>query len=535
MKFKRLFTFFAGTCLAVLITEAMVFASTNVTLSQAQINGKNIDLYLSTELDESTLSVKVANQLAEVFDSGIISNEEVTIRSTVLVDVSTSVPYAARDKVLEFIGYKIENIAKNEEMKIVTFGDQIKVLQDFTSDRYDLEKSVENIAYTGQESAIYDAIYNTIPKIESGNEEACFYRTIVITDGVDYSAQGITKEELYMRLQAETYPVDVVCVSSEKTDVSNKDLSALSRISSGRYFDVNPESDAFQLVSNMSVSGYFWIRAEVPAQLLDGSTRQVDILDANNSISFDMKMSVVDVPPTENQFSEQSNSPSTGENSVSSSSSTASDQVSVSASSDEIDEQNLNFNTSMLLIIIAGIAVVAVVILMVAVTVVKKKDNMSNRSEHQIKTSQNNSAVEKTEFLGEMESGNRYVIKISNISNPSENWILDVNDEIIIGRADSCAVKFTEKSVSREQCKISIGGSGLVIMNLSGSNTTKLNGVNIISEMLLHPADTIRFGRITLRVDYIQKLGEDPIAAQALADSMGNADSTPSGNTQSIF
>lgn len=219
MKFKRLFTFFVGTCLAVLITEAMVFASTNVTLSQAQINGKNIDLYLSTELDESTLSVKVANQSAEVFDSGTISNKEVTIRSTVLVDVSTSVPYAARDKVLEFIGYKIENIAKNEEMKIVTLSDQIKVLQDFTSDRYDLEKSVENIAYTGQESAIYDAIYNTIPKTESGNEDPCFYHTIVITDGIDYSAQGITKEELYMRLQAETYPIDVVCVSSEKTDI----------------------------------------------------------------------------------------------------------------------------------------------------------------------------------------------------------------------------------------------------------------------------------------------------------------------------
>lgn len=42
------------------------------------------------------------------------------------------------------------------------------------------------------------------------------------------------------------------------------------------------------------VGNCFWTRVEVPVELLDGSTRQTDVFDGSNSISFDMKMSVVD-------------------------------------------------------------------------------------------------------------------------------------------------------------------------------------------------------------------------------------------------
>lgn len=528
MNIKRFFLILMFTLIMAIFPPIEVYASENPTIMQAYINDKTIDLFLFGEFDEDRITVKVANQEASVFNSGTISDEEISVCTTILVDISTSMPPTTRSNVNEFIGYKIKNIEKNEQLRIITFGAEIKILQDFTSDRYDLDKAAESIKFDETQSALYDAIYNTLPDIQLLNDKPCFYRTIVVTDGADYAVQGVTKEELFMRLMAETYPLDILCVSDEKPNAQNKDLSALARISNGRYFDVYPELDIFQLVSDISVSDYFWIRAEVPVSLLDGSTRQVDVSDGNKSLSFDMKLSVVDAP-TENNSSIQASSSFVIESSQQTESSVLS-TPSLSTSSAENIEDGVEINPTIFIVIVAVGAVVAICVIVVVILVSKKK-SLTSTQNHQVNASptQNSSSLDRTEFIGEDENGKRYAIKISNTANPNESWILDVSADIIIGRADGCIVKIDEKSVAHQQCKISASAKGLIIIELSKSNPTKLNGTSVSGEMMLHPADTIHFGRITLRVDYIQKIGEEPPTLQT---PNGN---TSGGNTQSIF
>lgn len=233
-------------------------------LMQAYFDGQKLDLFVKGHFNSRDINVKVANKTAEVKRSGSFSEEGVTVRTTILMDVSTSMPESARSKVNEFIEYEIKNCAQNEEMKIVTFGDKITLLQDFTSDRYDLSNAVKGIDYVGTQSTIYDAVYNTIPTIQSENGKPCFYRTVVITDGVDYAVGGITKEELFMRLRYDTYPINVICVCPKKPENPNKDLSAISRISNGGYLDFYPESDIAKCASEMSVSDFFGFEARCP-------------------------------------------------------------------------------------------------------------------------------------------------------------------------------------------------------------------------------------------------------------------------------
>ena len=477
-------------------------AEIDIRLLQGYVNEENLDLFLPCELDEDSLCIKVANQETEIFDVGVLSEEEIAVRTTILVDNSTSIPVATRGKVAEFLDYKIMNISKNEEVKIVQFGSEIKTLQDFTNDRYDLDKAADLIEYNGTESQIYDAVYNTIPKISTVDNEPCFYRTIVVTDGADYTAQGITKEELFMRLKIDTYPIDVVCVSKSESAHENKDLSALTRISNGRYFEIYPESDAFALVSDLSVSNFFWVRTEVPVSLLDGSTRQVDVSDGSNSLSFDMKMSVVDVPVVE------SSEPEFAESQIESVVSYV-QPASITTSTESIpnDELTSEISTATIVFIAVGVGFAAIVAIIIIAIVKKKKqleDNIerNNHPGSDVLPDDN----DETEFLGE---GEQYVIRISNASNPSENWIINVTSEVMIGRAVGCTIKLDEKSVSREQCKIFLKNTGLVLSNVSSSNPTKLNGKTVTDGMLLHPADNIHFGRVTLRVDYIQKIGQE--------------------------
>ncbi len=504
-------------------------ADSSCTIMQAYINNNKLDVVAHGDFDLQSAAVKVSNRPSEIAEYGYVSEGKVHVRTTILVDISTSMPYNTRSKVLEFIEVKIKELNGYEELRLVTFGNKIDIIQDFTSDRYDLSNAVKGIKFTGTASAIYDAVNSTIMRTEPTDGSPCFYRTIVMTDGVDYTTGGITKEELFLRLRTETYPIDVISVSADKPQNPDKDLAALSRISNGSYTDLYPSADSAECVSQVSADDFFWIRAEVPQNLLDGSTRQVDISDGKKSFSFDMKMSVVDAPIEK---------PPAAESSSSSSSSVtqpvfspSSEALPISTSLDEDDEQELQIDTALLIVIIAAVVVAAaaVVIVVVIINKNKKRAQQSQTIQHSYPVVNSRIKIDPTEIVDESEGKEHYSIKISNAANQNDSWILDVFSDIIIGRAESCAIVIDEKSVSREQCKIAANKNGLAISNLSSSNKTKLNGTVLATEILLHPADNIHFGRVTLRVDYIQKV-TDEISPQSPSQSSSGV-----GKTRSVF
>lgn len=291
-------------CLAALVFILSAFVhvyyaevqETSSMFVQACIEDEMLDVFISGDLDLKSVSTKVSNQQAQIVSSGAISDGTVRVRTTVLVDISTSMPAETRENVTDFIEEIIKELNTYEELRLVTFSDEVNVLMDFTSDRYDLSNAVKSIEFNGTASAVYDAVNSTIVEVKTDDGSPCFYRTIVMTDGIDYTNDGITKEELFIRLRDEMYPIDVIEVSKDKPQTHDKDLSALSRISGGTYTDIYADADIDDCVSKVSLDNLKWIRAQVPASLLDGSTRQIDLSDGNKFFSFDMKMSVVDVP-----------------------------------------------------------------------------------------------------------------------------------------------------------------------------------------------------------------------------------------------
>lgn len=520
MNIKKIFSVLCILALSSTFAAFPIYAQDNAYLVQAFINDQNMDLFISENLNSENLGLKVANKPAEITGSGPISENDVSVCTTVLIDVSTSMPLPCRNMVYELMENKIKDIDKNEEMKIIVFGSETKVLQDFTSDRYDLSSAVSEIEFNGTESALFDTIYNTLPETSYIDDQPRFFRTVVITDGADYTFGGITKEELFMRMQAETYPIDIICASSDIHQNLDKDLAALTRISGGKYFELYPQSDVSEIASGLSAGDYFWIRAEVPVEQLDGSTRQVDVFDGNVSISFDMKMSIVDAP--EPPVTESDTVTSIIAPPVS-----PSVTLPYSTITEDEEEESSDLNIVPIILIIAGIAVVVIGAAAAIVIIRKKKQKLSNA----VQQSQPILILESptTEFFDESKVNEHYTIKISDISNPSDSRILDVYSDIIIGRAESCTVKFNDLSVSREQCKIAANKNGLAISNLSSTNKTKLNGTDLNTEVLLRPADNIRFGRITLRVDYIQTVEDEAPPQNTPPSESGD------GKTQSVF
>ena len=519
MTVKRILHAILPLLLALNLLTFTCYASENVAVSQAYVCENVIDVFTQSEFRKDDLSIKISNQSGIVKNCGSIAGAELQIYTTILVDVSTSVPTEARDKIIEVINYLIENLNTNEQFRIATFGEQLEILQDFTSDRYDLANGAKKIEFSALKSMIYDAVYNTIPQIQPVDGKPCFYRTVVISDGVDVASSGITKEELFLKLQDESYPVNVIAVSKEQPKEPKKDLSALARISGGVYSDLVPDSDSSAISDSINAENIFWIEAEVPSQLLDGSIRQVDITDGSASLQFDIKVPVFDMPSEEVSLEPPEPAPVVTEPASS---------ESADGSAAAVDSVNIK------ILIIAAAAAAAVILLAAVFLVIIKASKHSGKE----KTAQNVRTVpnrgvdnkeEKTEFISSAYNGGACcIIKLSSLRNPSGGWTIPVEGEVLIGRSSDCAVCLDDKSVSREQCKIVNDGQGLALVNLSQTNRTLLNGRDIDGTVKLNPGDSLKFGREVLRVDYIQSVGKSP-------DRIEPVEQNRKSDTESLF
>ncbi len=494
MSVKRFITLLFA-ILIVLALTLTASADGGAVLSQVYSHEQNMDIFIAGNMNSERLSVKVANRSAEILESGLLTDFGGTVRTTVLVDISTSIPIEARESIKKYIGAIIENIGSNEEIRIATFGEKITVLHEFTHDRYDLSSATSDINFDNSQSMIYDAVYNTIPELISVDDKPCYYRTVVITDGVDVTKTGITKEELLLKLQNDTYPINIIEVSKTKVESENKDLAALARVSGGAYANLYPECDIGVVSSVFTADNVFWLRILLPGDLLDGSTRQINIDDGINSIQFDSKLPVFDAPEPE-----ITTTPEVTE--------TAGTELgSVFTESVETNQKEKpSFEDYKLVIIIAS-AVLAVILLAVIISAIvirkKKKGHIGTEDSVISQNHGKNSSTEKTEYLTDEEINSILgcaCIRLRELSAENMTWDFALDKDLIIGRDTSCRICIAESSISRRQCKISYNGK-TIIENLSTSNITKLNGNQLTGAEVLKVGDQIKCGRITLSVE----------------------------------
>lgn len=494
---------------------------------QAYVWEQNLDVFLSGSLETENLSCMIANQEAEITGSGALADMGVTIRTVLLVDVSTSIPEEARAAVLSLINTLIETIRQTEQYQIATFGEQLKVLQDFTSDRYDLARAAEAIQFADQMSTIYDAVYNTIPETQPIDGGPCYYRTVIITDGVDEADTGVTVQELYLKLQSSTYPIDVVAVSRSAPAGQNQELGALTRISGGQYYTLAADSDTTALAGALDRNEMYWVRAAVPGSLLDGVVRQVDITDGAHTVQFDSKFPVYSGPAAESAPPKESAGAEATQDPAQAQSGTESPEAEPTGGApDEAEAVGSALNIPILLLIVAtvAVAVIVLVIVIIAVNAGKKgkEKPVQGQKLNPMPAPNQSRAVappkipptapatdaSQPTFVLQGEGGGEICIRLHNAQMPNETWEFTLQQDVLVGRSLDCQLRLSEASVSRVQCKIFKRGD-VMVENISHANVTKLNNQILTAPAVLRRGDMLTCGRVSLAVDYVQ-IGAGP-------------------------
>ena len=127
----------------------------------------------------------------------------------ILVDTSGSIPADIRQKTKDLIMELIDQKQENERYSIASFGTEINVLCDYTSDRYDLAKALEGLDYSEK----YTYVYSVLDKVLD-NDGDDFYRIVMISDGVENSRDGITYDEILNKISSGHCPVYTVGIEN---------------------------------------------------------------------------------------------------------------------------------------------------------------------------------------------------------------------------------------------------------------------------------------------------------------------------------
>lgn len=481
---------FAAVLCAVTVSLAISYRAfaEELAVLQTSTTDNQINLFFTADSVTDEIGCKVSNTNADVVQSGSIEEKNIPVKTTMLIDVSKSIKGDIAEETLKYLHNAIEKLPSNEQMRIVTFGDDINELCDFTSDRYNLDKLADSIEFTKTQSRIYDAIYNTVPEMND-TDETCFYRTVVMTDGIDEIDSGITKEELYLMLQKATYPIDVISLGeSEK-----KDLSALARISGGRNTKLYSGVDHSEIDSVLNISNIYWVCVNIPTELCDGSVRQFDISINGKTTQLDLK-----VPLTQNEI--QSSEPEE-ESAISS----FVNSVEISETDMSSSDSDNKLNIMVLIVIIIAIVVIVAAAAAIIIVLNLKKKNITYQPSPMPPVQDDD---DKTQMLisdndspssSPFEETTHIIFTDSEKSDQKWQFSLNRTTVITIGRDKTCNVVINDMSVSHKQFKVYLDDNdGIIIENISKSNITKLNGNKVISPTKITNNSTIEIGRIKL-------------------------------------
>ena len=114
----------------------------------------------------------------------LFSTERRPLRIALALDVSRSMDRKIR-QVEEALRRFIDLLEPADEILVVTFNDEVQVVQDFTSDRGRLGAVLDRLEPAGG-TALYDAASVAIQRVARGSEES--KAVVLVTDGVDTSS-----------------------------------------------------------------------------------------------------------------------------------------------------------------------------------------------------------------------------------------------------------------------------------------------------------------------------------------------------------
>ncbi|THB64192.1 MAG: VWA domain-containing protein [Desulfovibrio sp.] len=190
---------------------------------------------LARNLDAEDFAATVGGNEAAVLDVRRFSQTGQGVGYVFLVDVSRSLDQTQFASIRESLLTWIGGMGPQDQASLVTFGDQVVELTDFTSDKAHLVSLIELLQPTDNTTQLYAGLARAMDVARSVDPSLPARRVIVtLSDGEDDAMGAMTREEVLEKMGVDRIPIYAVGYGANEDAL--KDLGILARTSGGVFF-----------------------------------------------------------------------------------------------------------------------------------------------------------------------------------------------------------------------------------------------------------------------------------------------------------
>ncbi len=488
MKKKSLAAVFVFCFINVLALEAFAFDSPN--LLQYHSEDSTMTLYINN-VPSDEISCRIAGQECSAAVTGKVSEAE-KYKTLFLVDSSKSMR-SYSEKISSFILECIDKKQDNEYYSIAVFdGKSASSILDFTANQYTLEKAVDDITYNAESSYIFDNINNAVNDLKK-DDDKCYERIVVFTDGCENSAAGINIEELEKTIEEDPVQIYTVTFVNKKKDNYEelKNAARIARTSNASDIQISEKTDIIKATKTLfdDAASISSVEITIDNTIADGSRKAIELVSGETEIKAEIAMPMLD------------------NIAVSETTVTETEIIAVPTEISETEKMaGRRGNAAVYTVLATVLLIIATVCIVFIIININKKNKTKENNKIDTSPIDNDDTVILSSRNGNTEilfdDATNSVIVLRDIMSTDHTFEASLSSDIIIGRSSdmSSLVIDYDKSVSKRHCKIFAKGSEVFIEDLGSANKTFVNDVQITSAHVIRNADEIKIGRVKFKV-----------------------------------
>lgn len=487
-------------------TASALAAASNFRISQARAAIPGVAVYLDIRAENGAAVPNIrAGQLhAEIgpYPASARSLQTFTasgegVAYIFLVDISKSLKPNQFAQFRKALLLWTEKMGARDRAAIVTFGEAVKTVQDFTADKALLKTKIDELALTDLYTSLYGGVMHALDLGRRGDADLPRRRVIVtLTDGVDDVAGGSTREDAMARIKEEPVPIFAIGFAAASTPTRDRDagfkaLGAFAHASGGAFTaaTAKPLEEIFAGVHEVIHEAYL-LALDCATCPGDGRAYPLRVsLQADNRVltaTSDVRLAPGVVLAAASVQESQSAPPST---------------------------TNPEQSQPLWVWIAAGLGIVAVSGFL---WLRRKSVTPDQPPVAPLPPMSDMDKVHITEMparladtvMPEVRSG--IPIKLTAVSGAhiGREWLAEVGAGTVIGRSINCAVVIDDDDeVSTRNSALSAAGGLLFVEDLGSTNGTSVNGTPITVRTRVGDGDLILVGRTELRLTLPERAG----------------------------
>ncbi len=409
-----------------------------------------------------------------------------------LIDTSGSLSGSRFDKLKAATKNWAAKMGDGDRMAVITFGNEVKTLLDFSSDKNNINSTVDGLSNSDGRTRLYDAVAEGLSASEKRGADIPKRKVIILlSDGENDASGGANRDSVIDLTKKHMIPIYSLCTSAKNSGSGARFMDELCELSHGMFFDISKTSveDVYNYSYERLKSAYV-IDFKYPSSKTDGAMHGLKISVIENGTEFSDTRELYMEKPTESAVSAVTNN----------------------AASAAGGEENSNMNgiskTTILLIIIIGVVILAALIGIITMIVMmngkKNAQNVPPPPQYRPPAPAPLSG-DKTVALGAQSQNaapreNGPIFKMTDISS-GEVFSAPVADSITVGRRSDSDIVLKDGQVSGHHMRITRSGAGFRAADLGSTNGTIVNGTQISQETEINRGDLILLGTKEYRVE----------------------------------